>query len=46
MALDVAQQERDHRREMWEQLRAAGGTKGIAPSVLRGLGIYTGSVLK
>jgi hypothetical protein len=29
MALDVAQQERDHRREMWEQLRAAGGSKGI-----------------
>jgi hypothetical protein len=42
MALDVAHQERDHRREMWERLRAAGGPKAVAPSVLRELGIYGG----
>lgn len=42
MALDVVQEERDHRREMWQRLRAAGGPKGVAPSVLRELGIYGG----
>jgi hypothetical protein len=42
MALDVAQQERAHRLEMWERLRAAGGPKGVASSVLRELGIYGG----
>lgn len=42
MAIDVGEQERLHRREMWERLRAAGGPKAVAPSVLRELGIYGG----
>ncbi len=42
MAMNVVEQERGQRRQMWERLLAAGGPRGVAPSVLRELGIYGG----
>lgn len=37
------QQEAEHRKGMWDALLDAGGPKGVAPGVLRDLGIYGGA---
>jgi hypothetical protein len=39
----LIQEERQRRYEMWESLKQRGGPKGVAPSVLRDLGIYGGA---
>jgi hypothetical protein len=40
---DAVRHERDHRMEMWSQLLQAGGPTGVAPIILRELGIYGGA---
>jgi hypothetical protein len=39
----AVEEERKHRFGMWEQLKEEGGPVGVAPSVLRDLGIYGGA---
>jgi putative restriction endonuclease len=40
---EVVCQESDHRKDMWKSLLDAGGPNGVAPRVLRDLGIYGGA---
>lgn len=40
---DFAEQERQHRQELWQQLIAAGGPLGVPARILRSLGIYGGA---
>lgn len=40
---ELLQEERQRRNDMWESLLQNGGPNGVAPSVLRELGIYGGA---
>ncbi len=40
---ELVREESDHRRDMWKSLLDAGGPNGVAPRVLRDLGIYGGA---
>lgn len=39
----AVEEERKHRLGLWEKIKEVGGPFGVAPSVLRGLGIYGGA---
>src|SRR5262249_3348717 len=41
--IDLISNELNHRRSMWQRLGEHGGPKGVAPAVLRELGIYGGA---